>query len=311
MRTAIITGANGFVGHYLVKLLADQGYRVLAVVRNEKEAFQNISAVKNVHIVFCDLNQIASLYEKIECNVSESVFYHLAWAGNSGSARGDYQLQMDNARYAVDAAVQAQKLGCRRFVVSGSVTQLMYRDYLRQDRVSLEQSACYAVGKMAAEALLKCMCHSIGIELCWAYIANFYGPDDPTENFINFLIGKYKAREVPALTPAEQLADFMYVTDVARALFFLGERGKADCAYYVGYGHPRPLKEFVNLIYNKIDPGTASGIGTKKFCGSDMQDIKTDYQKLYRDTGFKPKVSFEEGIEILLDLRGNKKERES
>ncbi len=310
MRTAIITGANGFVGHYLVKLLADQGYRVLAVVRSEKEVFQNISVIKNVHIIFCDLNQIASLNEKIKCNVSESIFYHLAWAGNSESGRGDYQLQMDNARYAVDAAILAQKLGCKRFVVSGSVTQLMYRDYLRQDQVSPEQSVCYAVGKMAAEAMLKCVCHSIGIELCWAYIANFYGPDDPTENFINFLIGKYKAQEVPELTSAEQLADFMYVTDVARALLFLGERGKANCTYYVGYGNPRPLKEFINLIHNKIAPGIATGIGTKKFCGSDIDAVQIDYHKLYKDTGFKPKVSFEEGIEILLNFKEKKQERE-
>lgn len=303
LKTAIVTGANGFIGHHFLKELSKEGYYVIAVVRNEQEKIDNISCLDNVQIVYCDMCEMRKLKDIVDKDVSQSTFYHLAWAGNSGAARGDYALQLDNAKYTVEAAKVASELGCNRFVVTGSVTQLMYRDYLRCDEVKPEIVTCYAVGKMAAEAMLKCVCTELNIELCWAYIANFYGADDTTNNFINFLIANYKKKATPELTPAEQLADFMYVTDVALALRLLGEKGTANTSYYIGYGEPKPLKTFIEIIHQKIAPEIESGIGRKPFSGMNIDFDKIDYKKFSRDTGFKPTITFDTGIEKVICAR--------
>lgn len=299
MKKAIVTGANGFVGRYLLRELAKQGYKIWSIIRNTDEDISCIEEL-NTNIVFCDLKDIDTL-DSLITERNFDCFYHLAWAGSSGDGRKNYVLQLNNARACADAANVAAKIGCKRLVGAGSVTELMYGDYLRQDGSKPEMVTCYAIGKMAAEYMSKCVCVENGIDFLWAYISNFYGVEDPTQNFINFLIKSYSSNTVPNLTSGEQKADFMYVTDVARALIAIGERGKSNSTYYVGYGSPRPLKEFVKEVRDIVNPNLDTGLGRKSFQGMDIDFTKLNMKKLNVDTGFYPTIAFKEGIKSLLD----------
>lgn len=299
MKKAIVTGANGFVGRYLLRELSKLGYEIWSVIRNTDE---DISCIADLHtnIIYCDLKDIDQLIDKIDERCFDC-FYHLAWAGSSGDGRKNYSLQLNNAKACADAANVASKLGCKRFAGAGSVTELMYGDYLRQDGSKPEMVTCYAIGKMAAEYISKCVCVEKGIDFLWAYISNFYGKDDPTQNFINFLISNYSSGNVPALTDGDQKADFMYVSDVARALIAMGEKGKNNSTYYIGYGSPRPLKEFVQEVRDIVNPNIETGLGRKSFQGQDIDFDSLDVGKLKRDTGFEPSVCFIDGIKTVAD----------
>lgn len=301
MKKAIITGANGFVGRYLVRELVQRGYELLCIVRNEQEDIRCLDGL-NIQVIYCDLRDITELSKKI-CQRKFDCFYHLAWAGSSGNARMDYGLQLLNARQCADAAKAAWQLGCKRFVGAGSVTELMFGEYLKQDGSVPEMTACYAIGKIAAEYVTKCVCTEHRIDFLWGYISNFYGAEDTTQNFINYLIDEYLAGHIPVLTNGEQKADFMYVSDVARALVAMGEKGKNNCSYYIGYGEPKPLKEFVLKVRNTVNPSIAAGLGKKPFRGVDIDFGKLDIGKLRRDTGFVPIVNFTEGIKKTLEWR--------
>lgn len=302
MKKVIVTGANGFVGRYLLIELLKQGYEIWSVIRNTDEDISCINEL-NINIVYCDLIDIDKL-DEIIAERNFDCFYHLAWAGSSGDSRKNYSLQLNNAKACADAANVASKLGCKRFIGAGSVTELMYGDYLRQDGSKPEMVTCYAIGKMAAEYLSRCVCVENGIDFLWAYISNFYGKDDPTQNFINFLINNYSSGNVPTLTEGEQKADFMYVSDVARALIAMGEKGKTNSTYYIGYGSPKPLKEFVKEVRNIINPKIETGLGRKSFQGMDIDFDSLDVEKLNRDTGFTPGIEFKEGINMIIRTRG-------
>ena len=60
MKRAIVTGANGFVGRYLIRELSKQGYEIWSVIRNIDE---DISCIRNINtnIVYCDLKEIDKL----------------------------------------------------------------------------------------------------------------------------------------------------------------------------------------------------------------------------------------------------------
>ena len=302
MKKVIVTGANGFVGRYLLRELTKQGYEIWSVIRNTDEDISCINEL-NTNIVYCDLKDIDKLDEIIE-ERDFDCFYHLAWAGSSGDGRKNYSLQLNNAKACADAANVASKLGCKRFVGAGSVTELMYGDYLRQDGSKPEMVTCYAIGKIAAEYISKCVCVENGIDFLWAYISNFYGKEDPTQNFINFLIRSYSSGNVPTLTSGEQKADFMYVSDVASALIAMGEKGKTNSTYYIGYGSPKPLKEFVKEVRDIVNPNIETGLGRKSFQGMDIDFDSLDVEKLNRDTGFIPEIYFEKGIKTMIKTGG-------
>lgn len=295
MKYAVVTGANGFVGHYLVKLLSENNYYVYAIVRNKNEDIANIANIKNVDILFCDMAEIYKLEQLLHGKTIDYV-YHLAWAGSSGELRTDYKLQMNNVLWTVQLIETIAKLNIKRLLIAGSVTQLMYREYLQEDDISPEMVTIYAISKINAEYLAKCLCTQYDIDLCWTYISNFYGADDTTNNFINFLIDNYLNNKVPTLTPAEQLSDFTYVTDISKGLMYACEKGKKNSSYYIGYGEPRPLKEFIIEVRDTVNPFIDTGIGLKDFNGKSIDFEKIDVKKLHRDTGFEPSISFKNGI---------------
>lgn len=295
MKEAIITGANGFVGRHLVRELIQQGCKVWAIIRNDHK--NNLEGINDIEIINCDMSEVEQLINKIQLkHPNDCVFYHLAWEGHSGTARGNYTLQIKNIQRTMNAANIAKQLGCNKFIMAGSVTQLMYKDYLFKDFVSPEIVTCYPIGKICADMMLKCVCKEIQLDYCWTYIANFYGEDDTTKNFINFLIDSYLDNSVPTLTPAEQLADFIHVSDVAKALVCVGEKGISKKSYYIGYGNPRPLKEYIQIIHDEINPSLETGIGLKPFEGQSVDYSKINCSSLSDDTGFKPEINFQKGI---------------
>lgn len=295
MKKAIVTGANGFLGKYLVQELVENEYCVWAVVRDKEKNIDNFEENPKIHIVYCDLNNISNLSSFIEAN-SFDCFYHLAWSGSSGIAREDYKLQLHNAKSCIDAALTASFLKCRRFIGVGSVTELMCREYLHQDGSKPEMATCYAIGKMAAEYMTRCVCAKQNIEFVWTYLSNFYGIGDNSQNFINMLIKSYLHNETPYLTVGNQMADFMYVSDVARALTTIGGKGIANNTYYVGYGQPKPLKYFVKSIHALVNPVIETGLGKKNFQGLEIDFDLIDIKKIQRDTDFIPNIPFEIGI---------------
>lgn len=301
MKKVIVTGANGFVGKYLCTELKNNNYHVYAVVRDESADTSLLSQI-NATIIYCDLSNISQLINLITDRDFEC-FYHMAWTGSSGEQRKNYNIQLDNAKNCADAANVAALLNCKRFLGAGSVTELMYGDFLRKDGTMPEMTTCYAIGKMAAEYLSKCICAENNVDFLWAYISNFYGIGDTTQNFINYLINNYSNCTTPFLTSGNQRADFMYVSDVARALVAIGEKGLKQCSYYVGFGEPRPLKEYVLDIRNLICPNLESGLGKKEFQGMDIDFESLNINKLYEHTNFKPLVSFREGIKRIIDSR--------
>jgi UDP-glucose 4-epimerase len=297
-KNVMVTGANGFIGSYLVKQLLDDGYTVYAVVRNS-ESSVCFPDDDNVKVVLSDMSEYKNLPEKLS-GVDFEYIYHLAWSGSSGVGREDYKLQLNNVECLLDIIHIAKKLSAKKVIFSGSITQIMYRDYLKQDQIKPEMVTCYAIAKITAEYMAKCLSTSLCVDINWTYIANLYGRGDKTNNFINFLVGKYLNGETPALTNGNQLADFIYVSDVANALISVAKHGTPNESYYIGYGHPRPLREFILAVRDRINPAIDSGLGRKSFEGFDIDFDSIDQNKLYRDTQFKPEMSFDDGISDVL-----------
>lgn len=298
MKNVIVTGANGLIGIYLTKHLSENGVEIYAIIRNEEENIEAIRDLPGVHIVYCDLSEIDSLTEKLEVKEIE-VFYHLAWEGSSGDKRADYIIQLKNANAACKAAEVAFAFKCKKFIGAGSVTELTYRDYLLLDNSKPEMTANYAIAKMTANFMCKCICNLKSIGFNWSYIANLYGVGDETQNIINVIMQSYMRGEVPLLTAGEQLADFVYVSDVAGALAAIGERGVSGTTYYIGGNNIKPLKEFVVQMRDEINSELETGLGKKEFFGRDIDFSKVNRDKLCNDTGYIPKISFNQGIRLM------------
>ena len=95
--TAIVTGAGGFIGRWLVEQLVFDGYSVLAIIRPQSLSFpwMGLQTDKSVEIICCDIANYDDLPMLIGRR-NGAVFFHLAWAGVSGHDRENLDIQIQN-----------------------------------------------------------------------------------------------------------------------------------------------------------------------------------------------------------------------
>lgn len=293
MKSAIVTGANGFVGRYLVNELSRHDVTVYAVVRDPLSS-GDLSKLPGVHVVGCDMEHIQTLVDKIPS--SADVFYHLAWSGSTGAARGDYALQLTNTRWTLDSVNTAKQLNCKKFIGAGTLAEYDVNAYSPKDGSTPNAVSCYGVAKIAAHYMSKAECCRLGIEHMWAYLSNTYGIGNYTSNFVNFAAKTLIVGQPADFTSGEQPYDFVHVNDTAQGLYCIGARGKANCSYYIGSTHPKQLKDFILQIRDAVDPRIKLNLGAIPFRGIALPAHVFDCSKLVTDTGYQPQVAFEIGI---------------
>jgi len=308
MKTAILTGASGFVGGAVLRELLSNGYKVYAVVREGRES--TLPAVGNCIPVFCDLSEISSLKDKIPAGEAQ-ICYHFAWAGVSPAQRVDTRLQLKNAQWSVDCLRVAKELGCSRFVCAGSIMEHEAQAVVLAQGHKPGLGYIYGSGKMAAHAMCKSVAADIGIDFLWVILTNVYGVGDKSERMVNSSILKCLRGESPQFTKAFQIYDFIYIDDVAHAFLLIGEKGKPFIDYMVGSGEARPLREFLLEMKKNIAPQIEFIFGSIPFTGIDLPISVFDCSRTTKDTGFRPVVNFGEGCRRARDWWQNKLEQET
>ena len=309
MKNVIVTGANGFVGTWLLKELSDKVEGITAIIKDENEDISQIKGLKNVKIVYSELDGLEELDKKLN-DKEYDVFYHLAWSGSTGPARAEYDLQLRNVKWTCDAVKIASKLGCKKFVGAGTLAEFDCNAYIGLDGSTPNGVSNYGTAKIAAHYMSKAEANAQGIEHVWAYLSNTYGVGNRTSNFVNFASKTMLEGKPANFTAGEQPYDFVYVSDIAQALYLIGEKGKSNCAYYIGSTKSTKLKYFVEKIRDAIDPGIQLNLGAVPFNGVAHPESVFDCSKLVEDTGYCPRVPFEEGIVTTVEwLRSEMKEQ--
>lgn len=300
MKKAIVTGANGFLGSWLIKELSNNGIEVYAVVRNEKSDIENIRYINNCNIVLCTLDNFKKLPEIIK-DRDIDCFFHLAWEGSTGNDRGNYEMQLRNVKYTMDAVGVASKIQCKRFVGAGSLAELDCNAYISEDGAQPNIVSCYGSAKIAAHYMSKAKCNELGIEHIWAYIPNTFGIGNRTQNFINFATRVMLTGKRASFTDGIQPYDFVYVSDTVRGLYLMAERGKPFNSYYIGSNNVRQLKEYIKEIRDVINPDIKLFLGEVPFQGKYQPAEIFDCSKLIKDTGYECYITFNEGIKTTVD----------
>ncbi len=299
MNRAIITGPTGSIGIALINELVKNKVEVIAVCRPGSKRMSRIPKCDKVKIVECGLEEIYKLSELVKDKVD--VFYHFAWDGTFGNTRNDMELQNNNVKYALEAVKTAKILGCHKFVGAGSQAEYgRVEGTLTPDTPAFPENG-YGIAKLCAGQMTRIMCEQLGVEHVWTRILSIYGPYDGENTMIMSTIYKLLKGEKPSLTAGEQMWDYMYSKDVARAFYLVGEKGKNGSTYCLGSGNARLLKEYVMMLRDAIDSQLPLGIGDVPYGDKQVMYLCANIDNLREDTGFVPEISFEEGIKETIE----------
>lgn len=299
MKKAIVTGANGFIGHAVANQLGAQGFEVTAVV--SETACVQLNEASGAFIVYCNLENYKMLSKKLKEVVEKAdYFYHFAWQGSSGVQRTEDTVQIMNIQASCEAVRAAAELGCKKFLFAASIMEYEVAAFMRTEQKP-PLSSIYSAAKISADYMSRALANSFNIDYISGIISNVYGPGEISPRIINTSIRKLLKKEHISYSPGEQMYDFIYISDAARAFVLLAEKGKGNKNYYIGNREPRKLKDFLMEMRDVIAPDVEIGIGELEFDGIGLNYTEFNTNALYDDLEFEPQMEFKAGIQQTME----------
>ena len=294
MRNVLVTGASGMIGATMIEQMLQEGLAVTAIIRPGSSKRSNLTEHENLKIIECDVNHLLSLKGQIVKGYD--TFYHFAWNGTYGAARDEAYLQEQNIKNTIDAVELAHFAGCMTFVGAGSQAEFGKVSGIISDTLGKNPTTGYGIAKYAACVLSKLHCEKYGMRHSWGRVLSAYGPKDNAYTMIMSSIMKMDVGERVQFTKGEQIWDYIYSEDCARAFYLIGKHGKHGKAYTIGTGQTKQLKEFVEIMRNAINPHLEIGLGEREYFPNQVMELCANISELQKDTGFKPQIDFKEGI---------------
>ena len=310
MEKVLVTGADGFIGRNLVMKLLEQNIDVYAIVYPGNNVYGSVCNDK-LHILSIDLRQVLEYVDEFPKDID--VLYHFAWMGVRPELRNDLDVQVNNIAISLNCMKLAVEIGVKKIIFPGSTNEYLYYGHPINKNAVPSPDNTYGATKIALRYLCGNFAARNNIDFIYTIISGIYAADRRDNNVIFYTIDKLLRGEKPSLTKLEQLWDYVYIDDVVQALISVGEKGKGGAVYGIGHGDNWPLRNYIEIIHNKIDSSLPLGIGEVPYTNDKLPCSCIDLTDIMKDTGFRPQVDFETGItrvinKIRLDMEnGNEK----
>jgi nucleoside-diphosphate-sugar epimerase len=290
-KVVLVTGATGFIGRCCLKLLVESGFEVHAVSSHAATA----DARMPVEWHRLDLLDGSSPVGFLD-DLQPSYLLHLAWFAKPGA----FWSSEENFRW-LTASTELFRafyaVGGQRAVGAGTCAEYRWvTDDCDEERTPLQPETVYGRCKLATSLATAAAASLAGQNMAWARIFFPYGPGEPDDRFIPSVIGGLLRGESIACTHGNQIRDFIYVDDVARALVALLS-GTACGAFNVGTGRSTSLREIAGLICSRLGHTDRVEFGAKVAPVGDPQRVVASINRLKSGVGWQPSVSLEQGID--------------
>lgn len=296
MKTAIVTGANGFIGKAVCRELLNKNICVTAIVRDKESMIDIID--EHLVVIEAELSEYLKLINKLPHQID--VFYHFAWRGAYGIELGDYKKQIRNIEYTCDALSLASEIGCKKFIMAGTINELELLQFFNAERNEPRKACIYGIAKLACDFMCKTIVANNSMKFNVAIIGSCFGPGDYSKRIHNTVIEKLMKNERPMLVDGDTLHDWIFIDDVAKMFFYIGQNSINMKNYYLGHRKLRRLEEIVNEVRDEINPSMDLVYGEIK--SSFLIDYSlVDLDAVYNDTGFEAESDFKESIRKTVD----------
>ena len=319
MKKILITGGAGFIGSALIRHVIDNTSD--SVVNVDKLTYAgNLQSLVSVadnpryrfeHVDICDATEVARVFEQHQ----PDAVMHLAAESHvdrsiSGPAEfiqtnivGTYTL-LEAARTHWNKLEGDKKANFRFHHISTDEVygSLGAEGFFTED-MPYEPNSPYSASKASSDHLVRAWHHTYGMPVVTTNCSNNYGPYHFPEKLIPLVIlNAVNGKPLPIYGKGDNIRDWLYVDDHARALHLVMNKGKLGETYNIGGWNEKTNLEVVHGICSILDELRPQGAPYAKLItyvkdrpGHD-QRYAIDASKLEREFGWKPQETFETGL---------------
>jgi UDP-glucose 4-epimerase len=295
----VVTGAAGFIGSHMVDLLLEEGYTVRAIDNLFSGRPDNLKQHSNDPRLIFEKKDVRDL--EADEPIFSDVQYIIHFAG-IGDIVPSIDLPVDyfstNVMGTVKVLEAARHARVAKLVYAASSSCYgLATEVPTTEKAEINPQYPYALSKYMGEEAVLHWGKVYRLPVNSLRIFNAYGPRSRTSGaygavFGVFLAQKLAGKPYTVVGDGTQKRDFVYVTDVVRAFLLAAETDKVNEVFNLGTGNPQSINRLVELLDGNV-------VHVPKRPGE--PDVTwADITKIRHQLGWEQKVSFEEGVSMML-----------
>lgn len=321
-KSILVTGGAGFIGSHVVQLFVEK-YPSYKIVNLDALTYagnlENLKAVENASNYYfekVDIQDALELEKVFEKHAITDVIHLAAESHVDRSISDPLAFVKTNVFGTVNLLNAAKKawegeLDQHLFyhVSTDEVYGSLHDGGYFVETTPYDPQSPYSASKAASDHFVRAYANTYKMKTVVSNCSNNYGPNHFPEKLIPLCINNIKnMKPLPVYGKGENVRDWLFVKDHARAIDTVFHQGKAGETYNIGGFNEWKNIDIVRLLCKKMDEklgreeGTSEKLITfvKDRAGHDLR-YAIDSSKIKNELGWEPSLQFDEGIDITID----------
>ena len=303
----LVTGGAGFIGSCFVRHILNK-YSDYKVINLDALTYagniENLDDIKEnpnytfVHGNICDKKLVRELISESDCVINFAAESHV-----DRSITTPEIFIETNVQGTLNLLQASKELGVDRYlqVSTDEVYGTLGKTGYFYETTPLAPNSPYSASKASADMLTRAYHETYGLPVLNTRCSNNYGPYQYPEKLIPFFISQLlKGEKVPVYGDGLNVRDWLYVYDHCEAIDVVLHKGKVGEVYNIGGHNEKTNMEITHLILDAMGKDESSIKYVEDRLGHDRRyAISND--KITSELGWKPSLTFEEGIKLTID----------
>lgn len=286
----LVTGATGFIGTPLCKVLVDRGHDVMGISR--KSPTDRAQLCGATHVTY----RMGETLPESVVSFSPEVMVHLSWNGIPDFSSDTCTT---NVTTQIQFLAETERLSrLRKILVAGSCSEYGAQRGLCQETDRNPPDSYFSWAKQTLCDYFHLVCKERSVRLLWFRIFYVYGPGQRSAALIPTLLRAFRSGQEPNIRNPNAANDFIFIDDVVNALVLGIEQDDAVGILNLGSGRQSTVLE-VSQVAERLVSRTVTSLGSFVEGPPDQEMQPTmvaDVSQTKSVLAWEPKVGLAEGI---------------